>query len=259
MGAPAAAAAGGAGAQTAGGAAAGGAATGGSTVGTSVAALGIDSGMSLLSNLIGLGAAKRSQRRSFKFSERMSSTAYQRATKDMLEAGLNPVLMYGSGSASSTPGAPAPVSNVHDMGNKAQLAHQIYNLKKLQKSQRESLAEDVKTKQTTQNVNNAVTLRELSQRDINLEEKKRKAHEVITEQEKARMYSASAAAARATEANNKIQALLRSLEKPRAAAHSKVYKSWVGKNILPWLKELFGEKPAEGIKNIPLPPINIYK
>lgn len=52
------------------------------------------------------------------FQEQMSNTAYQRASQDMKTAGLNPAMMFGSGSSASTPsgGVPslqAPRNDVH--------------------------------------------------------------------------------------------------------------------------------------------------
>lgn len=46
------------------------------------------------------------------FQERMSSTAYQRASTDMTAAGLNPMMMFSSGSAASTPAGASPSPNV---------------------------------------------------------------------------------------------------------------------------------------------------
>lgn len=56
-------------------------------------------------------SAARNAREQMDFEERMSNTSYQRAVSDMSAAGLNPMLAYSKGGASTPSGTAAPVVN----------------------------------------------------------------------------------------------------------------------------------------------------
>ena len=72
----------------------------------------IGGGEDLLGGLLGMGATKGMAREQMAFQERMSSTAWQRAVADMRLAGINPMLAFQQGGASSPGGAMAEMPNI---------------------------------------------------------------------------------------------------------------------------------------------------
>lgn len=75
----------------------------------------IGSGISGLGTYLGQSSANQANqemaRQQMQFQQYMSSTAYQRATADMAAAGLNPMLGYSQGGASTPGGSTAQMSN----------------------------------------------------------------------------------------------------------------------------------------------------
>lgn len=82
------------------------------------------------------------------FQERMSSTAYQRGVKDMMAAGLNPMLAYSQGGASSPTGSIIPMQNATGAGISAasQAASLVASLQntKADTALKDSQAENIK-------------------------------------------------------------------------------------------------------------------
>lgn len=72
----------------------------------------IAGGLSLIGGLAANSANKKRAAEQMAFQERMSSTAYQRATEDMRLSGINPMLAYQQGGASSPGGAQAQMQDV---------------------------------------------------------------------------------------------------------------------------------------------------
>ena len=79
----------------------------------------IGGGLSFLGGLSANKTSKKVAREQMAFQERMSNTAYQRSMADMRTAGLNPLLAYQKGGASTPSGAQPNIRNPLEGANQA--------------------------------------------------------------------------------------------------------------------------------------------
>lgn len=166
----------------------------------------------MMTNMINVQMANKAQR----FAERMSNTAHQREVKDLIAAGLNPMLSAMGGN-----GASSPVGVVAQIDSPLKgLTSNALAISK-QALERKNIEADTALKTTSSQLNSAAQAREVQQAGYLANQSNLVAQQLETEKH--------------TTNTARAQADMNASEATKRRMGLKPYKTEVGQKVLPWI------------------------
>jgi len=152
-------------------------------------------GSNVLNNILNIQSAKSQMH----FQEKMSNTAHQREVKDLIKAGLNPILSVNSGASTPAGAMPSLDSVINtDGGTAASVA--------MKGVEKQLIKQQVATQLSNEKLNSAMEKKSVADTKNSEKQNELIAQEIITQKELAKVHSANSQAIRYENTGRRVDA-----------------------------------------------------